>query len=124
MRRGGDSGRVFLSRRRGSGISIAGGMSTTEWNAAIAVKCHGAFADVDWMAAFQVLAVGSSFRQQPLHVVMVPGAQWPLICMQQARSAGLRCAWGRAQAIVGATSGRRTARINANWRNIFMTTMY
>jgi hypothetical protein len=45
----------------------------------------------------------------------------PLICLQQARSAGLKCAFGSAHAIAGATSGSTTASINAKWRKTFMT---
>ena len=55
---------------------------------------------------------------------MAPLPQCPLICLQQVRSAGLRCALGRAQAIVGSTSGISTARINANWRRDFISTMF
>jgi hypothetical protein len=44
----------------------------------------------------------------------------PLICLQQARSAGFRCALGRAHTIVGASNGNSTATINANWRTAFM----
>jgi hypothetical protein len=45
---------------------------------------------------------------------------WDAICLQQARSDCVICVPGRTQAIAGVTSGRRTARINANWRIAFM----
>jgi hypothetical protein len=71
-------------------------------------------------AAIHLFAVGTSFWQQPWEAGIAVFPHWAVICLQQARSAGVRCAPGRTQAIAGVSSGNRTAMINANWRIAFI----
>ncbi|HEX5435114.1 MAG TPA: hypothetical protein VFY05_12810 [Candidatus Angelobacter sp.] len=87
--------------------------------APITVKLTGISITVVLTGAFKLVAVGASFWQQPCDTGMTIFPHSLRICLQQARSAGVRCALGSAQAIVGASNGSITAMTRTNWRNAF-----
>lgn len=116
---GGDWGRVLAGCCAQADTSTGAGTSMAGSNATGAAKSIGTFADRGWTAAFQVVTVGASFWQQPTEAGIAMFPHWRFTRLQQARSAGLRCALGREQAIAGASSGSTTASISANWRRAF-----
>lgn|SRR6185312_2602849 len=63
---------------------------------------------------------GRSLWQQPCETGIAAFPHSAVICLQQAISARVILAPGREQAIAGATSGRHTAKIKANWRMAFI----
>lgn len=70
---------------------------------------------------FGFAGAGACTRQQSMDGGIAVLPHWLAICLQQARSAGFRCAMGSAQAIVGAISGRIIVNSKANWHTAFTT---
>lgn len=116
---GGDCGSVRLccdtlsSKFDGTFNRAAKGRS--EITCRLTPEClDGSCAPLPWSAA------GISFSQQLCNAGICISPHCIAACLQQARSAGVRRAPGRMQAIAGVTSGSSTATINANWRMVFI----